>query len=230
MPTLSQYWFSQGFFSGPFQGWNQPYPAGGWAWISNSGGSAATLAWNREDDEAVVDVAPALNNPVVLAAIDALLGGSASRTSGVMAAGVFWPSVPYHDKDPNRHNDWDMLVRVYFDFHISTPWYCSDADGNISYYLVLYLDGSGHVQGYVDGWSYDYGGGGPFCTGAIDDALNSAVPGGIASVQDLLNQELALLSGNTFSMLYYLPGSGTKAAGSFSEDADTDVAIALLPS
>src|SRR5438874_7412727 len=52
-----------------------------------------------------------------------------------------------------------------FNFHVPTPWYCSDADGNIAYYLVLYLDASGHARGYVDGWSYNYNGGGPFCTG-----------------------------------------------------------------
>src|SRR6266851_51827 len=170
MPTLSQYWFRDRFFGGPFDGWNQPYA--GWAWISNTGGSAATLVWNRQDDEQALDLDPQLNSPSVLAAVVALLGGSATRTSGFMAAGVFWPDVPYYNQNPGRHNDWDMLVRVYFNFHISTPWYCSDADGNISYYLVFYLDGSGHLQGYVDGWSYNYGGGQPFCTGAINSALN----------------------------------------------------------
>src|SRR5512135_2338983 len=145
MPTLSQYWFQNGFFVGPFDVWNQPYPDGGWAWISNTGSSAATLLWNRPDNEQVIDLAAQLNTPLVLSQIDGLLAGSANRTSGVMAAGVFWPNVPYHSQDPGRHNDWDMLIRIYFDFHIGTPWYCSDANGNISYYLYLYLDGSGHL-------------------------------------------------------------------------------------
>ena len=227
MPTLSQYWFRDRFFGGPFDGWNQPYA--GWAWISNTGGSAATLVWNRQDDEQALDLDPQLNSPAVLAAVDALLGGSATRTSGVMAAGVFWPDVPYYSQNPGRHNDWDMLVRVYFNFHISTPWYCSDADGNISYYLVFYLDGGQHLQGYVDGWSYHYDGGGPFCTGSINNALNNSVPAGMATLQTMLNGYLALLAGSTFSLLYYLPGSGTKVGGPFSENADQDVAIALLP-
>jgi hypothetical protein len=51
----------------------------------------------------------------------------------------------------------------------------------------------------------------------------------MATVQTLLNEALALLSGSTFSMIYYLPGSGTKAGGGFSENADQDVAIAVLP-
>jgi hypothetical protein len=229
MPTLSQYWFHDRFFGGPFDVWNQPYPEGGWAWISNTGSSAATLVWNRPDSEQSLSTASQLNMPDVLNQVDNLLGGSANRTSGIMTAGVFWPQVPYHDKDPGRHNDWDMLIRVYFNFHIGTPWYCSDANGDISYYLVIYLDGGGHLRGYVDGWSYHYDGGGPFCTGGINDALNAAVPGGVGAVQSVLDNRLALLSGFTFGSLYFLPGSGTKNPGDTSENADQDVAIAVVP-
>jgi hypothetical protein len=227
MPTLSQYWFRDRFFGGLFDGWNQPY--GGWAWISNTGGSAATLVWNRQDNEQVLDLGPQLNSPGVLAQIDGLLGGGATRTSGIMAQGVFWPNVPYYNQNPGRHSNFDMLVRIYFNFHISTPWYCTDANGDISYYLVFYLDGGGHLQGYVDGWSYHYDGGWPFCTGSINNALNNAVPNGMGALQMLLNGYLALLAGSTFSLVYYLPGSGTKAAGPFSENADQDLAIAVLP-
>lgn len=156
MPVLSQYWFHNGFFQGPFDVFNEPYPDGGWAWISNGSSSAATLAWNRPDGEHAVDLAAQLNTGDVLAIVDKALGGQASRTSGIMVQGVFWPSVPYYGSDPGRHPASMMLARVYFDFHVPTPWYCSDADGNVAYYLVLYLDASGHARGYVDGWSYNY--------------------------------------------------------------------------
>jgi hypothetical protein len=228
MPTLSQYWFENGFFTGPFNVYNVSYPDGGWAWISG-GSSAATLVRNRPDNEITVDVAARLSTPAILADIDGLLTGGASRTSGIMAQGVFWPNVPYYSQNPGGHNNSDMLVRAYFNFHINTPWYCSDADGNISYYIFLYLDGQSHLQGYVDGWSYNYGGGGPFCTGAINSALNSAVPSGMSPLQTFLDNDLALLSRSTFSTLYYLPGSGTKSPGDTSENADLDVAIAVLP-
>jgi len=69
MPTLSQYWFQNGFFSGPFDVFNQPYADGGWAWISNGGNSAATLVWNRPDSEQTIDVAPQLNTAAILAPI-----------------------------------------------------------------------------------------------------------------------------------------------------------------
>lgn len=227
MPILSQYWFSDRFFGGPFEGFNEPYPLGGWAWISHGGQSEATLSWNRADGETVLDFAQVLSNPLVTNAIDGLLTGDVSRTSGVMAQGVFWRDVPYHDSNPGAHSDSDMLVRVYFNMHINTPGYCSDADGNISYYLVFYLDAGGGLHGYVDGWSYSYDGGGPFCTGGIDDALNQALPPGMGTVQGLLDEALPLLADSKYSTLYYLPGSGTQAQGDFSEDADTDVALAL---
>jgi hypothetical protein len=55
------------------------------------------------------------------------------------------------------------------------------------------------------------------------------VPNGINTVQTILDNALALLSRSIFSMLYYLPGSGTKTPGNTAENADLDVAIAILP-
>lgn len=229
MPTLSQYWFQQQLLGGPFDVYNVHYAEGGWAWIANGGQSAATLAWNRPDNETTVDLAPQLNSADILSKIDHLLGSQANRTSGVMAQARFWWQVPYYSKDPARHGHWDMLVRLYFDFHVGTPFYCSDANGDISYYIVVYLDGGGHLAAYVDGWSYNYSGGGPFCTGSINDTLNSAVPGGIGPLQQVLDAKLGLLKGLSFSTVYILPGDGTKAPGNTQENADKDAAIAVLP-
>lgn len=229
MSTLSEYWFQQQLLGGPFDVFNQPYPDGGWAWIANGGQSAATLTWSRPDTETVLALAGQLNSQDLLDQIDQLLGSQANRTSSIMAQARFWWQVPYHDKDPGRHGDWDILVRLYFNFHIGTPFYCSDANGDISYYIVVFLDGSGHLGAYVDGWSYNYDGGGPFCTGSINDALNAAVPSGTGPLQTVLDSKLALLAGATFSTVYILPGSGTKASGNTQENADTDAAIVVLP-
>ncbi len=95
---------------------NQPYPDGGWSWISNGSSSAATLAWNRPDGEHGLDLDSQLNAGDVLATVDGALGKQASRTSGIMAQGVFWPSVPYYGGDPGRHPASMRLARVHFDF------------------------------------------------------------------------------------------------------------------
>jgi hypothetical protein len=229
MPILTQYWFPNTFWEGAFEGFNEPYPLGGWAWISGGGESEATLCWNRPDGETVIDFDSVLSNPLVTNAVDGFLTGDVSRTSPVMANGLFWSQVPYEYQNPGAHNPGDMLVRVYFNVHIHTPWYCSDADGWIGFYLFFYLDGGGNVHAYVDGWWYSYNGGGPFCTGGIDDALNQAIPGAIPTVQKLVDEAVGLLASSQYSTLFYLPGSGTSTQGGFNENADTDVALVLLP-
>jgi hypothetical protein len=59
--------------------------------------------------------------------------------------------------------------------------------------------------------------------------LNNAIPAGIPTVQNLVNEAVALLGKGTFSSLHYLPGSGRKDQGDFNENADTDVALVLIP-
>jgi hypothetical protein len=230
MPVLSQYWFADTDFRGNTEFLSIGHWAGGWAWInwSDIGNRHSTLTWEREDREISVDLLVQAANPLVTAAIDNLLGGSVSRRSPVKAGWIPWKYVPYRGQDPGRHNDLDLLVRLFFDFHISTPWYCSDADGNISYYVVFFLDGAGKLGASVDGWSYDYGGGWPFCTGAINDGLNAAVPAGMGTLESLLTAALAAYGGQTFDLVYLLPGAADKS-GVGSVNVDEHVSLALLP-
>ncbi|NWJ48652.1 MAG: hypothetical protein HXX08_22560 [Chloroflexi bacterium] len=231
MPVLTNYWFQDTDFRGNTQFLNIGHPAGGWAFINwgNIGSTHSTLVWEREDREFVVDLLPILNASDVLAGVDRIFGGGeAHRTSGIKAGWIPWRYVPYHSKDPGRHADMDLLVRIFFNFHVSTPWYCSDADGDIDYYVVLFLDGAGHLHAHVDGWSYHYNGGGPFCTGAINDRLNGGVPGGVATLQAMLDSRLALFADRRFDMIYLLPGDGTRSGGG-AVNVNEHVSLALLP-
>ncbi|MFI9508139.1 hypothetical protein [Nocardia sp. NPDC052566] len=228
MPTLTQYWFDERYFGGEFLGANVQFDPGGWAEISETGGvTEGTLVRIRPDSELVIDIAPLLNTRPVFTAIKRLLGTDGKRTSRIRAAGVFWIDVPAHDGDPNRHNDYDMLVKVDFDFHIETPWYCTDVDGTIAYFLVLYLDDSGHLAGYVDSGRYDFGGG-TICSGAVGDALDQALIAGIPLVQGFLDTALSAFGSQTFWTLYYLPGDGTAKPGTFRQNGDNDVAVVGL--
>lgn len=229
MPVLSQYWFRDTDFRGTTQFLSIRHGAGQWAWINDPGiDQRSTLVWEREDREILVDLRAQADTPLVTAAVDRILGNRAERTSGIRAGWIPWRHVPYHDNQPGRHGELDLLVRIAFDFHIGTPWYCTDADGDISYYVVFYLDRAGGLHSYVDGWSYDYDGGGPFCTGAINDALDSAVPGGTATLQGLLDAALAQYSGRRFDLVYLLPGSG-RTSGSGNTNVNSHVSLALLP-
>jgi hypothetical protein len=230
MPVLSNYWFVETDFRGNTEFLSIAHGAGSWAWInwSDIGSTRSTLVWEREDREQVIDLVTFANASDILAALDRMLTGGAKRTSDIKAGWIPWRYVPYHDSDPGRHGDLDLLVHIFFNFHVSTPWYCSDADGHIDYYVVPYLDGSGHLGAYVDGWSYHFDGGWPVCAGSISDALNSSVPAGMATLQSLLDARLALFADRTFDLLYLLPGSGD-TSGSGIVNVDEHVSLALLP-
>jgi len=185
--------------------------------------------WEREDRETVVALRPILNAPDILDALDKMFSGSsAGRSSDIKVGWIPWRHVPGHEKDPARHGDLDLLVRIFFNIHVSTPWYCTDADGNISYYVVPYLDGSGRLGAWVDWWSYDFDGGFPVCSGGISDALDKAVPAGLGTLQSMLDARLGLFARQRFDMLYLLPGDGTRTGGG-TTNVDENVALALLP-
>jgi hypothetical protein len=231
MPVLTNYWFDHTDFRGNVQFLNESHSVGSWAWINwaDIGATRSTLVWERQDDEITVDLAAQMNAPDIQSAVDRLLSGSSGRrTSDIFAGWIAWRDVPYYSKAPSSHGDLDLLVRIFFNLHITTPSYCSDADGNISYYVVPFLDNAGHLAAYVDGWSYDYSGGGLICTGSINDELNKRVPPGEGTLQTLLDERLALFANQTFSLLYLLPGDATKSGGG-SVNVDTHVSLALLP-
>jgi hypothetical protein len=225
MPTLSNYWFKDTDFRGDTTYASGGHPPGGWICInwSNIGQKRSTLTWEREDREVTYDLVALMNIPAILNLIDENLG-EADRTSALRVGWIPRKYLPYSSSGGQL----DLFLRLAFDFHISTPWYCSDADGDISYYIVCYLDGSGRVGAYVDGWSFSYDGGGPFCTGEISSRLRSSVPGAIGTLQAQLNTFLGLLGRRQFDMLYYLPGSAERS-GSGNTNVNDRVSLALLP-
>jgi hypothetical protein len=230
MPLLTDYWFHHKFWYETFDQINQPFPADGRTWTARDGSSAATLTWVRQDDEHVLDFALIVGNPLVEDAVNEILEGtSATRTSNLTTQGMFWKDVPYNRGDARRHQPWDMLVRVYFDVHIRTPWYCTAADATLAYYLLFWLDESGHLQGRADYATWAFSGGGPFCEGGINDRIRDAMTKGFPKVQDLLDRAIPLLAQGTYSALYFLPGNGTRSGGFSTQDGNRDVALTLLP-
>src|SRR5262249_22567747 len=157
--VLSEYWFTDDYLAGSFTVRNKRYQT--FAHITHLADSSASLTRVRPDDELIVDLGPAINTRTVRDAIDALLRPTTvSRTSGVRVAAVPWRLVPYHDDEPGKHAPNDLLVRVYFEIHIGTPWYVPDADGDVSYYVMFGLDEDGNLYSHVDGWSFSFDGGG----------------------------------------------------------------------
>lgn len=229
MPVLSNYWFDDPDFRGNTTFMSIRHPAGVWAWInwSNIGSKDSTLVWEREDREIVIDLTPQVDTGRIRTLIDRMMGSSARRTSGISAGWIPWKYVPYHYNRPGW-NDLDLLVKIFFRFHVDTPWYCTDADGEIAYYVRFSLTVGGSLRARVDGWSYDYDGGGPFCTGEINSRLNASIPGGMRTLQTELDNALTLFSDFRFDLVYLLPGSGN-TSGTGSVNVNNRCSLALLP-
>jgi hypothetical protein len=226
MPTLSNYWFREPDFRGETTYCSARHPANGWAWInwSSFGDKKSTLTWEREEREVTYDLLNLLELAGVPGLIDSTLGGDAQRTSGIRVGWIPRKYLPY----ASSGGDLDLFVRLSFDFHISTPWYCTDADGHIEYIIACYLDGNGRIGAYVHGWGYSYEGGWAICTGEISSRLDAAVPGAINTLQQQLNIFLGLIGTKQFDLLYYLPG-GAERNGYGNTNVDDHISLALLP-
>ncbi|HEX8110667.1 MAG TPA: hypothetical protein VF516_23205, partial [Kofleriaceae bacterium] len=225
MSVTSTYTFLQGFFNGMFIDVNtvssadQPF---------SESFNGPILTIHRPSNEIAVDLRTLINTNANIGLITKkLMSAGASLTSEIGVQGVLWPSVPYFIQNIAAHKFTDMLIRIHFDFHIETPWYCSDADGTISIYLFAFLNSSRNLVVALDGTWWHYDGGGPFCTGAISSGLNAAMPGVRKTVSDLLPGLLKQTAGIKFSHLYFLPGDGRKAAGAAIENATSDLTIGL---
>jgi hypothetical protein len=229
MSVTSTYLFPTHFFSNMFMGINLPDPGPDKPFKQTIGGSAALIV-TRPKAEVVIDLKAPFNAPAVIGeAAILLLSAGASLTSDIRVQGVPWFEVPYFAQNAAAHQPFDMLARVNFDFHRKTPWFCSDIDGTVSFYLFFFRDASGFLHGHVDGNWFQLNGGWPACSGPMADALKKALPGIQKQVEQLLQAALAQASGIKFKEVYLLPGDGKKTQGTFLENANLDAALGLVP-
>jgi hypothetical protein len=236
MPTMSLYVFerSDASLAGRFYqnhiGHGTAPDSWAWATISNLPQYHGALAWERPDDEVAIDLHAQANGTVALAAIDGNLSSPLSRSGEVRTTYVPWDRVPSEVRasNPSLHEPWALLGQIVIPFHASTPWYCSDADGTIHYYVFFSLDGEGRPTARIEGWYWEHDGAG-LCNGALRDGLDEGVPAAIPTLQNLLSLGLSAAAGEQrFGMLYFLPGTGTRS-GFSEDDADRRVALALVP-
>lgn len=227
MSVTSTYTFLQGYFNGIFVGQNAVSAADQPFTESPPGG--AVLVVHRPSGENLVDLGKVINtNANVGMVAKQLIAAGASLTSGLRVQAKPWISVPYFLQSPGAHKPFDMLAKVNFDFHIETPWFCSDIDGTISVFLFVFLDSQKHLHVTVDGTWFSFDGGAPFCAGPASDALKAAMPAVRKEVQNLLPQLTAAIANVKFANVYFLPGDGKKTAGAFSQDASADASLGLL--
>jgi hypothetical protein len=82
-------------------------------------------------------------------------------------------------------------------------------DAEVHYWIYLYVDGDGRLQGYVNWYNCWVSGGND--TGYILGNLQDEIGSGLGPVNDLISQALAPLNAaSKWKYLYYLPGFGTQ--------------------
>lgn len=82
-----------------------------------------------------------------------------------------------------------------------------DYDASMTYHIYLYLDGGGHLRGYVARWAYWIEGGAK--ADDIEDQLRPAVIAGATTLTNELSNQLNAFSAFSFTDLFYLPGNQT---------------------
>lgn len=156
--------------------------------------------------------------------IDDQLSGSQATREGDPT--LTWMAFPRGVSYLDEH---DIYLRVHQPLHISIDWW-PDYEASVTYDLALYLDGGGHLQGYVRRWAYWVESG--VKSGSIGDRLKPKVIAGMDTLNEKLAQKLGAFSGFAFKGLYYLPGRqlSRAAEGQLSGATTDDVTIVLQTS
>lgn len=243
MTTLSTYWFEDTDFRGNATYVSVP-ESSDWARIPRAdlSGVSSVLVLDRPDAETRYDLTTLINllgKPVIdghLSMINVQLAshglGVSHRPDWVINAGWRqWRDIGGPTKEPGKtpapHADDDLLVRVYFDVHINTPWWALAVDGRLEIYIWVYLSRS-RVRCRID--AYDvFTWGGSVLDAAVDGALKGALGQFVASAdaQQTLEQLQNSLP-QDYSRLYLVPGSG-ELDGSGPVNAEERVTLAIVP-
>lgn len=212
--------------------------------------------FNRPDFLYLLDIAPEIggvsmnaNAGALMVLISTAMSHYAYRTSDIRAGWNEWRYVPYHDKDPARHQDSDLLNQIAFNFHVTRGVGTVDNDGWIAFYYMFSLDGAGRLRAFVDGCGYQFGGGNGLPDGGQDlgAVLDSVLPSFFPTIQSFLDSFCSiadLFSSGVhdsdgyplFDQFYLLPGDGnplcsypTPLKGNGARSVDVEVSLALLP-
>jgi hypothetical protein len=156
-----------------------------------------------------------------------------NQQSGISPAGDptitwdLWPTGPTSSRDWHPNDPGKRFIYVIVPITVQTPWPFPDAYAQVRYWIYLYVDSTGQLQGHTAYWGYYVS---TTCfltrciTGDIASALAQKIPGTTGQVDRLVAQAVALANvGAPYRFTYFLPGKG-QFAGSTWDDV-TVVAV-----
>jgi hypothetical protein len=127
-------------------------------------------------------------------------GGDATFTWDLWPNGPTSGSSDTHPDDPEKAFLW-VIVPINVDTHTIFGTYSAQ----IRYWVYIYVDGDGNLQGYVDTYGCWVQGG--WITGDVQNGLMEKIPGTIGQVNGLISNALSLANlGGPYRFAYYLPG------------------------
>ena len=163
-----------------------------------------------------------------------------NNQSGVSSAGAvtftwdMWPTGPtsssdWHPNDPAK-TFIDVIVPINVPLQIN-PFGLGNINlgsvdtysAQVRYWIYIYADSQGNLQGYVD-WYGCWVQGGLF-TGQVQNGLMQKIPGTIGQVNNLVSNALALANvGGPYRFTYFLPGTNAVTGSTWD-----DVSVVAVP-
>ncbi|HEX3763927.1 MAG TPA: hypothetical protein VHW23_34770 [Kofleriaceae bacterium] len=141
-----------------------------------------------------------------------------NQFSGISPAGDatitwdLWPTGPTSSHDWHPDDPAKRFIYVLVPITVHTPAPFPDTFAQIRYWVYLYVDDSGRIQGFTEYWGY-YVSSCCFLTSCITNdianALAARIPGTIGQVNALVANAVAVANtGGPYRFTYFLPGKG----------------------
>ena len=157
---------------------------------------------------------------------DSFLDGKLSGTqvSRDVEPLLTWQMFPTNDQWLDSSQTY---LRIHQPLHVHMPWYWPDYQASMDYNVVLYVTGDNHLRAWVADWECWVEGGAK--NGKVHDQLDPQVQAGMSSLQDQINQQLALTDGlGAIKDVFYLPGRQPNPIGSGTFGANTSDDITIV--
>jgi hypothetical protein len=117
-----------------------------------------------------------------------------------------WPTGPTSDSDWHPNDPGKRFIYVIVPINVDTGTIFGTYSCQVRYWIYIYVDGSGNLQGYVDWYGCWVQGG--WITGQVENDLMQKIPGTIPQVDNLVSQAMGLANiGAPYRFSYFLPGT-----------------------